>query len=107
MGDPDVNGSVHVRAPGKINVFLRVGEVREDGYHDLATAYQAVSLYEDVVASHDDGFSVSFTGSVDVSELPTDASNLAVRAARAPAVPRAPRDRQERPDRRRHGRRVG
>lgn len=75
--------SVHVRAPGKINVFLRVGEVREDGYHDLATAYQAVSLYEDVVAHHDDGFSVSFTGSVDVSELPTDASNLAVRAARA------------------------
>ena len=88
MGAHDGTGAVvdrpvHVRAPGKINVFLRVGELRDDGYHDLATAYQAVSLYEDVVARHDDGFSVSFTGSVDVSTLPTDASNLAIRAARA------------------------
>jgi 4-diphosphocytidyl-2-C-methyl-D-erythritol kinase len=72
-----------VRAPGKINVFLRVGEVRDDGYHDVATAYQAVSLYEDVVAHDADGFSVAFTGSVDVSSLPTDGSNLAIRAARA------------------------
>jgi 4-diphosphocytidyl-2-C-methyl-D-erythritol kinase len=83
MGAPVAQQPVRVRAPGKINVFLRVGEVRDDGYHDVATAYQAVSLYEDVVAHADDGFSVSFTGSVDVSSLPTDGSNLAIRAARA------------------------
>ena len=28
----DADG-VHVRAPGKINVFMRVGAVMEDGYH--------------------------------------------------------------------------
>ncbi|MGR2753903.1 4-(cytidine 5'-diphospho)-2-C-methyl-D-erythritol kinase [Agromyces arachidis] len=74
--------AVHVRAPGKINLFMRVGEAGADGYHDVATAYQAVSLYEDVRAWPDDEITVGFTGSVDTSDLPTDASNLAVRAAR-------------------------
>lgn len=74
--------AVHVRAPGKINVFLRVGALDSDGYHDVATAYQAVSLYEDVRAWPDDDFSVAFGGSVDTSVLPTDASNLAIRAAK-------------------------
>lgn len=74
--------SVHVRAPGKINVFMRVGAVMEDGYHDVATAYQAVSLYEDVRAYPDDEFSVGFGGSIDTSSVPLDESNLAIKAAR-------------------------
>lgn len=73
---------VHVRAPGKVNLFMRVGEVQPDGYHDVATAYQAVSLYEDVKAWPHDEFSVTFGGSIDTSALPTDASNLAIRAAK-------------------------
>jgi 4-diphosphocytidyl-2-C-methyl-D-erythritol kinase len=74
--------AVHVRAPGKINVFLKVGAVMDDGYHDVATAYQAVSLYEEVRASLADDFSVSFGGSIDCSGLAVDGSNLAIRAAR-------------------------
>src|SRR6478735_4334205 len=74
--------AVHVRAPGKINLFMRVGEVQPDGYHDVATAYQAVSLYEDVKAWPDDEFSVTFGGSIDTSSLPTDGNNLAIKAAR-------------------------
>ncbi|MFF2271237.1 4-(cytidine 5'-diphospho)-2-C-methyl-D-erythritol kinase [Agromyces sp. NPDC058136] len=74
--------AVHVRAPGKINLFMRVGEVQPDGYHDVATAYQAVSLYEDVRAWPDDEFSVVFGGSIDVSGLPADGSNLAIKAAK-------------------------
>ncbi|PZF58273.1 4-(cytidine 5'-diphospho)-2-C-methyl-D-erythritol kinase [Curtobacterium sp. MCSS17_008] len=73
---------VRVRAPGKINVFLSVGALQDDGYHDVATAYQAVSLYEDVTAEAADDFSVRFTGPIDTSAVPTDESNLAVRAAR-------------------------
>jgi 4-diphosphocytidyl-2-C-methyl-D-erythritol kinase len=73
---------VHARAPGKINVSLTVGALQEDGYHDVATAYQAVSLYEDVWATKSDGFSVEFGGSIDTSHLTTGADNLAVRAAR-------------------------
>ncbi|TFB51503.1 4-(cytidine 5'-diphospho)-2-C-methyl-D-erythritol kinase [Cryobacterium tagatosivorans] len=73
---------VHARAPGKINVFLKVGKVMEDGYHDVATAYQSVSLYEDVRAYPADDFSVEFTGPIDTSGLATDGSNLAIKAAR-------------------------
>ncbi len=73
---------VHARAPGKINVALQVGALQEDGYHDVAVAFQAVSLYEDVRASHADGFSVAFTGTIDTSGVPLDEANLAVRAAR-------------------------
>ena len=72
---------VHTRAPGKINVFLKVGTLQEDGYHDVAIAYQAVSLYEDIRAYPADDFSVSVTGTVELSRVPTDASNIAVRAA--------------------------
>ena len=31
--------AVHVRAPGKVNLFMRVGGVQSDGYHDVATAW--------------------------------------------------------------------
>ncbi|MCU1530035.1 MAG: 4-diphosphocytidyl-2C-methyl-D-erythritol kinase [Frondihabitans sp.] len=76
---------VHVRAPGKINVFLAVGDLQSDGYHELATAYQAVSLYEDVRAREADDFSVRVTSTVagiDLEGVPVDDSNLAIRAAR-------------------------
>ena len=73
---------VHARAPGKINVFLKVGALLDDGYHDVAIAYQAVSLYEDVRAYPADDFSVSVSGPVALSRVPRDASNIAVKAAR-------------------------
>ena len=73
---------VHVRTPGKINVALRVGEIQEDGYHDVAIAYQAVSLADDVWAQPADDFSVTVEGHVDLSRVPLDGSNIALRAAR-------------------------
>jgi 4-diphosphocytidyl-2-C-methyl-D-erythritol kinase len=73
---------VHARAPGKINVFLKVGTLLEDGYHDVAIAYQAVSLYEDVRVQRADDFSVEVTGTVEVGRVPTDGSNIAIKAAR-------------------------
>lgn len=76
---------VHTRAPGKINVFLAVGDLQDDGYHELATAYQAVSLYEDVRARHADDFSVRFTSTssgIDLTGVPIDDTNLAIRAAK-------------------------
>lgn len=77
---------VTATAPGKINVCLRVGPLRDDGYHDVATIYQAVSLLEEVTATESDTFSLSFSGPIDTSHLKVDESNLVLRAARAVAT---------------------
>jgi len=72
---------VRVRAPGKINVYLAVGPRHDDGYHALATVFQAVSLFEDVVAEHDDAFGITVTGDFEPGTVPEDDRNLALRAA--------------------------
>lgn len=71
---------VHVRAPGKINLALRVGAREPSGYHPLATVFQAVSLFEDVVAAPSDDVTLTIEGR-GAGTLPTDGTNLAVRAA--------------------------
>lgn len=73
---------VHARAPGKVNLYLGVGAVGEDGYHEVASVYQAVSLYEDVRVWRADDVTLSFSGPIDCSGLPRDERNIAVRAAR-------------------------
>ncbi len=78
--------SVTAVAPGKINVYLRVGPLGEDGYHTVATIYQAVSLFEEVTVTESDDFSVRFSGPIDTSHLKVDESNLVIRAARAVAA---------------------
>ncbi|WP_460797495.1 4-(cytidine 5'-diphospho)-2-C-methyl-D-erythritol kinase [Microbacterium sp. GXF0217] len=74
--------AVHVRAPGKINVYLGVGDRHDDGYHALATVFQAVSLYEDVIARPSDDFSIVVKGAADPASVPLDDRNLAMRAAK-------------------------
>jgi 4-diphosphocytidyl-2-C-methyl-D-erythritol kinase len=73
--------SVLVRAPGKVNVSMRVGAAMADGYHDVATAYQAVSLYEELRAEQDAELSVDFSGPIFTGALPVDRTNLVIRAA--------------------------
>lgn len=74
--------SVTVRAPGKINVYFRVGALQADGYHDVASLYLALSLGEQVTAVASAEFSVRFTGPIDTDGLAVDDSNLAIRAAK-------------------------
>ncbi len=74
--------TVRVRAPGKINVYLAVGGPYDGGFHTIATVFQAVSLYDDVIVRAADGFSVSVSGSVPTDEVPLDDRNLALRAAK-------------------------
>lgn len=75
---------VTVQAPAKINLHLGVGGVRPDGFHPLATAYQAISLFSRVTARDASTWSVTCTGrdGVDVSGVPLDDTNLALRAGR-------------------------
>lgn len=76
--------SVRVEAPGKVNLLLSVGAPRADGYHPLTTVFQAVRLIETITARRQ---SSQYHGSITLSleepdpAVPTDGSNLAVRAA--------------------------
>lgn len=85
---------MRVRVPAKVNLFLSVRGLREDGYHELVTVLQTVDLHDeltctlhgspwarahpaarqlmDLVLSHDGG-----------PEVPADGSNLVLRAAAA------------------------
>ncbi|HET7475893.1 MAG TPA: 4-(cytidine 5'-diphospho)-2-C-methyl-D-erythritol kinase [Dermatophilaceae bacterium] len=72
--------SVTVRAPAKINLELIVGPRRADGYHDLATVFHAVSLYDEVTVEAAPRWSVEVRG-LHADLVPADESNLAHRAA--------------------------
>ncbi|WP_432561075.1 4-(cytidine 5'-diphospho)-2-C-methyl-D-erythritol kinase [Kineococcus sp. SYSU DK003] len=84
-GSPSTpSAGVTARASAKVNLLLQVGPRRDDGFHDLVTVFQAVSLHEDVTATPADeyGITVESVGGTDVSGVPLDGSNLALRAAR-------------------------
>jgi 4-diphosphocytidyl-2-C-methyl-D-erythritol kinase len=73
---------VVVRVPAKINLQLAVGPASADGFHEIATVFQAVSLFDDVtVRLGEDGDGVTLTASGITGGVPVDGSNLAIRAA--------------------------
>ncbi len=72
--------SVSVRTPAKVNLQLSVGPVRDDGYHELVTVFQALSLEDVVTATEYSGLSLTIAGE-GTQTLPVDDTNLAVRAA--------------------------
>jgi 4-diphosphocytidyl-2-C-methyl-D-erythritol kinase len=84
-------GSVTVRVPGKVNLYLAVGDRRDDGYHELTTVFHAVSLLDEVTVSNADVLSLELAGE-GAESLPTDDRNLAWQAAELMAdhVGRAP-----------------
>ncbi|BBZ51292.1 4-(cytidine 5'-diphospho)-2-C-methyl-D-erythritol kinase [Mycobacterium heidelbergense] len=84
-------GSVTVQAPGKVNLYLAVGDRRDDGYHELTTVFQAVSLVDEVTVRNADLLSLELAGE-GAGKLPSDGRNLAWRAAELMAehVGRAP-----------------
>jgi 4-diphosphocytidyl-2-C-methyl-D-erythritol kinase len=76
---------VRVRVPAKLNLQLSVGAAGADGYHELATVFHAVGLYDELTAetAAEPGAGVEITVEGDQADLvPLDDTNLAVRAAR-------------------------
>ncbi|NLT55971.1 MAG: 4-(cytidine 5'-diphospho)-2-C-methyl-D-erythritol kinase [Actinomycetales bacterium] len=71
---------ITVRVPAKVNLGLVVGGPRRDGYHELATVFHAISLYDDVTATPADEITVTVEGS-QAEDVPTGTDNIAVRAA--------------------------
>ncbi|MEV7973384.1 4-(cytidine 5'-diphospho)-2-C-methyl-D-erythritol kinase [Cellulomonas sp. NPDC089187] len=72
---------VRVRAPGKVNLSLRVGPRDIDGYHRLGTVFQAVSVYEEVTARPAEAIRLTVSGPA-ADHVPLGEDNLALRAAR-------------------------
>ena len=67
---------VTVRRAGEDQPRARRRALRADGFHDVATAYHAISLYDEVIASPSEGLSVTVVGAhgVPVEGVPEDAS---------------------------------
>ncbi|WP_109473341.1 4-(cytidine 5'-diphospho)-2-C-methyl-D-erythritol kinase [Ornithinimicrobium cavernae] len=72
---------VTVRVPGKINLELVVGPLREDGYHELATVYHTVGVFDYVTVTAADTWSVQVSGAT-AAGVPTGSGNLALKAAK-------------------------
>lgn len=70
---------VTVRVPSKVNLHLAVGDARKDGFHELATVFQSLSLTDEVTVAIADEPGVEVQGE-DSSAVPTGAANLAWRA---------------------------
>jgi 4-diphosphocytidyl-2-C-methyl-D-erythritol kinase len=74
--------SVTVRVPAKVNLQLSVGPRESDGFHNLVTVFQAISIYDDITvtfAPAKSGVSISISGD-QRHGVPADESNLAMKA---------------------------
>lgn len=77
--------SVRALAPAKINLSLRVRALRPDGYHEITTVFQAVSLTDEVTVSEGDpgtGCTVVVSGD-QAGLVPNGDANIVCVAARA------------------------
>jgi len=72
--------SLSLKAPAKVNLYLEITGDRSDGYHDLVMVLQSINL--------SDRLDIRTTGSDQIyircnhSEVPTDQTNLAYKAAK-------------------------
>jgi 4-diphosphocytidyl-2-C-methyl-D-erythritol kinase len=74
--------SVTVRVPAKVNLQLSVGPREADGFHNLVTVFQAISIFDDVTVTFGppkSGLSISISGD-QRHGVPADNSNLAIKA---------------------------
>jgi 4-diphosphocytidyl-2-C-methyl-D-erythritol kinase len=79
-----ITRGVVVRVPAKINLQLAVGPLGADGFHEVTTVFQAISLFDDVTLKHgpeNSGISLTLSGATS-NGVPVTDDNLAARAAK-------------------------
>jgi 4-diphosphocytidyl-2-C-methyl-D-erythritol kinase len=76
---------LEMQAHAKLNVFLRVLERRDDGYHDIETLLLPISLADHVTVESADALTLSLGGPA-AADVPQDETNLALLAARVLAA---------------------
>lgn len=78
--------SVVVSSPAKVNVYFAVGAFLKNGFHDVASCYQALALREVLSVELEGKFSIGFAGPMAElcrESVPTDATNLVYKAGLA------------------------
>lgn len=78
--------SVIASSPAKVNVFFAVGAFLKNGFHEVASCYQALSLREVLSVELEGRFSIDFAGPLAAAckeTVPTDATNLVYKAGLA------------------------
>ena len=73
--------NIKVKTPAKINLTLKVGKRRPDGFHPIESIMQAISLYDYLEISACEGRGeIKLDGTS--KEIPYDSANIAYKAAR-------------------------
>jgi 4-diphosphocytidyl-2-C-methyl-D-erythritol kinase len=72
-----------LKSYAKINWSLRITGKRADGFHELETVFQTISLHDELTFTPASAFSLT----CDDRSIPTDSSNLILRAAHAVHAP--------------------
>jgi len=73
-----MKNSITLFSPAKLNLFLRVIRKRPDGYHELASLFQAIDLGDTITYTLTDGEDILYSTD---PNLPHDSSNLIFKAA--------------------------
>lgn len=70
-----------VQCPAKINLTLEILNKREDGFHNIQSVMQTISLYDILTINIEDSedFQINLSGTTD--DIPYDESNLVYKAA--------------------------
>ena len=70
--------SIKIKSPAKINLGLKVIGKRSDGYHNIETIFQMVSLYDDITLTESD---TGITLHSNNRDIPLNGKNLTYKAA--------------------------
>lgn len=67
-----------LRSPAKINLFLKVLNRRNDGYHEIASLFQAIDLFDEIHFTHADRDTFTCSN----SKVPINHQNLVLKAVK-------------------------
>jgi 4-diphosphocytidyl-2-C-methyl-D-erythritol kinase len=73
--------TLHLESPAKVNLRLDILKKRKDGYHEVRTILQKISLHDTLLFSLKEGRGISIT--TDHPHLPTGKRNLVYQAAQS------------------------
>lgn len=72
-----------IKAYAKINITLDIPKIREDGYHELCSVFQTVSLHDELEINVSENSKNEIILTCDTPNVPCDEKNLCWRAAKA------------------------